>query len=195
MDRTNSQASIYAHTMREFKEKVVAPAISQLELIPHEMVGGKKKHLIQITRDNSHNSLCYEMRLGFALIIGATFERGLRFWVSIDEPRLRSEIEMSSRAKLNEYVGNLKGSKVAAMLETDDLRELWELVSSARHGNGPATKRLQTPNPSLWQHLDSMAKPIYDDLGLTAYSIRVHDGDIERYFHSTINFWESVSGR
>jgi len=61
--RRDSYASINANEMREFQDKVVAPSLGRLQPIPRELIGAPNSYLAQIARDNSHNSLCYEMRL------------------------------------------------------------------------------------------------------------------------------------
>lgn len=191
--RRDGQASINAHSMREFREKVVAPALNQLQPIPRELVGGPRASMIQIARDNSHNSLCFEMRLSFALTIGAAFERNLRLWLSLGRGEFRPMIERANRTSLFRYVAEFKGPNAASMIQAADFVELWELVSLARHGDGPAAKRLRALNRELWSHQDIDSQLLYDRAGLRAYGIRVQDTDLERYFDATIGFWESVS--
>lgn len=191
--RRDSQASINAHKMREFQEKVVVPALRQLQPIPRELVGGPRGFMVQIARDNSHNSLCYEMRLSFALTIGATFERNLRLWLSLDRADLRPMIERADRRSLFKHVAEVKGSTAALMIKIADITELWELVSTARHGDGPAAIRLRALNPGLWSHQDVNTQVHYDRVGLRAYAMRVQDSDIERYFDATIDFWDNVN--
>lgn len=179
--------------MREFREKVVSPALSQLQPIPSELVGGPKAYMTDIARDNSHNALCYEMRLSFALTIGAAFERNLRLWVSLGRDELRPEIERANRPTLFKLVAELKGTKAASMIQVTDVFELWELVSIERHGDGPAVKRLRALRPELWSHRDTETQVVYDRVGLREYSLRVKDTDLERYFDATIGFWDSAS--
>lgn len=186
--RRDDQASINANKMREFREKVVTPALNQLQPIPRDLVGGPRAFMTHIARDNSHNSLCYEMRLSFALTIGTAFERNLRLWLSLGREELRPMIERANRTGLFQYVAELKGSNAASMIEAADLVELWELVSTARHGDGPAAKRLRSLNPGLWSHQDIDTQRVSDQVGLRAYSIRVQDTDLERYFDTTIGF-------
>lgn len=191
--RRDSQASINAYNMQKFREKVVAPALAELAPIPRELVGGSKKFLTQIAADNSHNALCYEMRLSFSLTIGAAFERNVRLWLSIGhEEELRSKIERASRTSLFEWIEELKGSHVALAIQDRCIAELWELVSTARHGDGPAAKRLRSLNPGLWSHHDTSTQIVYDRIGLRADSMRVQDADVERYFDATIGFWNNV---
>lgn len=178
--------------MREFREKVVAPALSQLQPIPRKSVGGPRGFMTHIARDNSHNSLCYEMRLSFALTIGAAFERNIRLWLSLGREEFRSIIERANRTSLFKYVADLKGSNAGSLIQAADLVELWELVSTARHGDGPAAKRLRALNPELWSHQDIDTQRVSDRVGLRAYSMRVQDTDLERYFDATIGFWDSV---
>lgn len=149
--------------------------------------------MVQIAHDNSHNSLCYEMRLSFALTIGAAFERNLRLWLSLDRADLRPMIERADRRSLFKYIAEVKGSTAALMIEAADITELWELVSTARHGDGPAAIRLRSLNPGLWSHQDVNIQIHYDRAGLRAYAMRVQDSDIDRYFDATIGFWDNVS--
>lgn len=179
--------------MREFREKVVAPALRHLQPIPSELVGGPKAYLTDVARDNSHNALCYEMRLSFALTIGAAFERNLRLWLSLGRDELRREIERANRPTLFKLVAEVKGTKAGSLIQVTAVCELWELVSSARHGDGLAAKRLKALNPELWSHQDTETQAVYDRMGLRAYSLRVKDTDLERYFDATIGFWDSAS--
>jgi len=191
--RRDSQASINAYSMREFREKVIAPALTQLQPIPRELIGGTRGSMVQIARDNSHNSLCYEMRLSFALTIGAAFERNLRLWLSFGLAELRPVIERADRRSLFKHVADMKGPTAALKIESADIIELWELVSTARHGDGPAAIRLRSLNPGLWSHQDIITQVEYDKAGLRAYAMRVKDSDIERYLNATIDFWDSVN--
>lgn len=191
--RRDGQAMINAFSMREFRKKVVAPALSQLQPIPRELVGGPRLFMTQTAHDNSHNSLCYEMRLSFALTIGAAFERNLRLWLSLGREELRPIIEGANRTRLFKHVAELKGPNAESIIQAVDLVELWELVSVARHGDGPAAKRLRALNAELWSHQDIDTQFHYDRIGLRAFSLRVQDADLERYFDATIGFWDSVS--
>jgi len=73
------------------------------------------------------------------------------------------------------------------------LLELWELVSVARHGDGPAAKRLRALNSDLCAHQDAEMQAVSERVGLRAHSMRVQDADLERYFASVVTFWEAVS--
>ncbi|KFC74800.1 hypothetical protein FG93_00979 [Bosea sp. LC85] len=97
--------------------------------------------------------------------------------------------------RLVKHVAEVKGLAAASMVQAADLIELWELVSTARHGDGPAAKRLKALNPGLWSHQDVKTQILYETAGLRAYAMRVKDTDLERYFGATIGFWERVSGR
>lgn len=191
--RRDGQASINAHEMREFRDKVVAPALYKLQPIADEAIGGSKGYMVQIARDNGHNSLCYEMRLSFALTIGATFERSLRLWLSLGSAEVRPQIERANRTSLIKHIAEIRGASCSSMVQTAVLAELWELVSTARHGDGPAAKRLRELNPSLWSHQDESTQFLYERIGLRAYSLRIQDADLERYFDATIDFWDRVS--
>lgn len=179
--------------MRELRTRVVAPVLDRLQPIPSALVGGPKGYLVQIARDNGHNALCYEARLNFALTVGATFERNLRLWLSLSSTDLRSKIERADRQALILLIEKLKGSARAAMAASPDLIELWELVSTARHGDGPSTKRLKSINPNLWSHQSATTQNHYAAAGLRAYSLRVQDGDLDRYFGATVGFWEAAA--
>lgn len=181
--------------MVKFRDRVVTPALNQLQRIPRDLIGGPKKFMTQIARDNSHNSLCYEMRLSFALAIGAAFERNLRLWLSLKQRGDSAIIEHANRTSLFDYVLELKGLRIASLIKTQAIAELWELVSTARHGDGPAAKRLRELNPNLWPYRDRDTQLLYERIGLRAYNIRVQDSDIERYFDAVIGFWNGVGYR
>ena len=190
--RRDSYASINANEMREFQDKVVAPSLGRLQPIPRELIGAPNSYLAQIARDNSHNSLCYEMRLSFALTIGAAFERNLRLWLVLRSEVAAARIERANRQTLFQYVRDLGGSRAAVMHDAS-LLELWELVSVARHGDGPAAKRLRALNSDLCAHQDAEMQAVSERVGLRAHSMRVQDADLERYFASVVTFWEAVS--
>jgi hypothetical protein len=194
-NRRDSQALINAYSMREFRAKVIAPTLSQLQPIHRERIDAKRRSMVQIAHDNSHNSLCYEMRLSFALTIGAAFERNLRLWLLFGLAEHRPVIERADRRSLFKLVADMKGPVAALKIESGDIIELWELVSTARHGDGPAAMRLSSLNPDLWSHQDASAQVEYSRAGLRAYTIRVNDSDLERYLDATIDFWESASRR
>lgn len=52
------------------------PALCRLQSVPRDQIGAPNRYLTQIARDNSHNSLCYEMRLSFALGVERTWGSG-----------------------------------------------------------------------------------------------------------------------
>lgn len=110
--------------MREFREKVATPALSQLQPIPRELVGGSRGFMVQIARDNSHNSLCYEMRLSFALAIGAASERHLRLWLPLNRADLRPMIERGDCRTLFKHAAEAKGSISELMINVADITEL-----------------------------------------------------------------------
>ena len=190
--RRDSYASINANEMREFMDQVVTPSLGRLQPVPGELIGAPNRYLTQIARDNSHNSLCYEMRLSFALTVGATFERNLRLWLVLRSEFAAERIERAKRQTLFQYVSDLKGLR-AETLQDENLLELWELVSVARHGDGPAARRLRELNPELWAHQDAAMQAVSDRVGLRASSLRVQDADMDRYFAAVVAFWEAVS--
>ena len=168
------------------------PALSRLQPVPRDQIGAPNRYLTQIARDNSHNSLCHEMRLSFALTIGAAFERNLRLWLVLRSDVSASKIERANRQALFKYVSDLRGSRDAATQDVC-LLELWELVSVARHGDGPAAKRLRTLNAELWAHQRAEMQAVSDKVGLRASSMCVQDRDLSRYFAAVVTFWEAVS--
>lgn len=112
--RRDSYASINANEMRDFRDKVVVPSLVRLQPIPRDLLGAPNRYLTQIARDNSHNSLCYEMRLSFALTIGAAFERNLRLWLIQRSELEASKVERANRQSLFQYVSDLKAGRAAA---------------------------------------------------------------------------------
>lgn len=117
----------------------------------------------------------------------------LRLWLSLDQADLRPMIERADRKRLFKQAAEVKRLTAALKIKAADITELWELVSAARHGDGPAAIRLRTLNPDLWSHQDVHTQVHYDKAGLRVYSIRVQNSDIERYFAATIDFWDNVS--
>lgn len=187
--RRDGQASIFAYQMERFETEVVAPVLAKLVPIPNELRGGPRKTRVQTARDNGHNALCYTARLSFALTVGASFERNLRFWLGRAAPAVRETIHRAARPALLRWLGDLKDLDLQKLGLEADLSELWEISAMARHGDGPAADRVAAKNPSLWAHNDPYLQALYDADGLRVHSARVSDEDLDRYFRAVIRFW------
>lgn len=188
--RRDSQALIFLHEGKCFFDRVVAPALAELKPMPREEVGGPHKFITQIATDNSHNALCYEARLSFALIMGATFERQLRFWLAATAKQQRYVIEKSNFEKLTILLREIKSLDLNALPEGADLQELWNVVNVARHGDGNSAIKLSETRPEFWSHVDCGLKDRYFGSGLRVHTMRISDDDLARYFRATAAFWQ-----
>jgi hypothetical protein len=176
-----------------FLDRVVVPTLAALVPIPPDKVGGPRRFLVQIARDNSHNDLCYEARLAFAMTMGAAFERQLRLWLSQAAPDRATEIRKSDFAGLLALLATLRSADFRVAPEAADLIELWLVVNAGRHGAGASAERLFRVNPRLWAHLDPILRKLYFEGGLQVYEMRIEDDDLHRYTRATRAFWERLA--
>lgn len=190
--RQDSQASIFLYQGKQFFKRVITPVLAELRPIPPEEVGGPRKFRIQIARDNSHNALCYEARLSFALTMGAVFERQLRFWLICSAKPQRRALETANFANLIVLLREIKSLDLNALPEVVDLRELWEVVNVARHGDGNAAIKLSESRPEFWGHVNDGLKDLYFEAGMRAYKMRISDADLLRYHRATTAFWQAA---
>lgn len=190
--RRDSQASIFHDEGKRFFERVVTPVLSELKPIPPAEVGGNRRFLIQIARDNSHNALCYEARLSFALTMGAGFERQLRFWLIRIAPQQRHAVERANFANLIGLLHEIASLDLNALPEAADLHELWNVVNAARHGDGHSAIKLAGARPEFWSHVSGGLKDLYFGSGMRVYTMRVSDDDLSRYSRATLAFWRAA---
>ena len=101
-------------------------------------------------------------------------------------------IECANRQTLFQHVSDPRGSSTAVIHDASIL-ELWELVSVARHRDGPAAKRFRALNAELWAHQDAKMRAVCDKVGQRADIMRVQDADLDMYLASVVTFWEAIS--
>jgi hypothetical protein len=173
--------------IHRFYVKVVQPALK--EFAPGNDVKGSEttdlEVFLEAARQNTHNSLCYEMRRAFALVIGALFERQLRFWLSGKTSSATKEIEKEKWPALVERTKT--ALRTAVIPEMADLETLWSVANAVRHGNGTATTKLLTHAPQFWNQARRVTKLGWksDLVG----NLRISDADLEEYVIAVLRFW------
>jgi len=127
-------------------------------------------------------ALTEETRRGFALVLGATFERQIRTWlIGKDASQALAIADENLRALTNRIRDQLRVDLRSIERLTDDLYELWELVSASRHGDGDAARRLADSAPHLWPPERLEAARSAD--------IRVRAQDLDRYYRAVLTAW------
>lgn len=175
--------------MHRLYTRIIHPALIEFAPSP-DVPGGEVDSMdafLEKARTATHNALCYEVRRSFALIIGGTFERQLRFWLIRGAPEEREKIETASWAMLSGLVESLREISFHSAGISDDIQEMWLVVNAVRHGDGRSIDELAKRRPSMWDHLPTErfgANPT----GL-AGDMRVKDSDLYRYFVATLRFW------
>jgi hypothetical protein len=170
-------------------QKIVEPALA--EFAPTEdFIGGVAPDMdtfLDRAQAHTHNAICYEMRRTFALIVGALFERQLRFWLAGKLPAETKKIEAARGWRnLIELV-----DKVDRSIGTDrsitDIENLWSVANAVRHGNGDSATKLLEQAPGLWKHMQTAAdlKWQSDIVG----NMRISDAQLRQYARATMRFW------
>lgn len=135
--------------------------------------------------DSVRQALLAECHRGFALMLGATFERQVRAWLCVLSPSRAGEIEAALREPLWKIVKEIKTVDVAQLPLAHVLEELWELVSAMRHGSGRAMRRLTVLAPHLWPWPGPT-------LNNRLPEPEIGGNDLRRYYGATMTFWGRV---
>ena len=135
--------------------------------------------------DTVRQALLAECHRGFALMLGATFERQVRAWLCVLSPSRAAEIEAALREPLWNIVRDLTTVDVAQLPLARVLEELWELVSAMRHGSGRAMRRLTVLAPHLWPWPGPTLNNRLPDPEISG-------DDLRRYYGATMAFWGRV---
>lgn len=150
---------------------------------------------LEAARIGTHNALCGEARIAFALTMGAAFERHLRFWLATMQPDARQAAQGQRGWKgIAARVSALAGTDIANLPIAIDIEELWLLVNTARHGDGDSCTQLLKKAPHLWQHVPAEQLPTITDNGATTFHMQVTDGDLSRYAHAILSLWGYLGG-
>ncbi|HET9281403.1 MAG TPA: hypothetical protein VFR24_05525 [Candidatus Angelobacter sp.] len=124
------------------------------------------------------------MRRTFALIIGALFERQLRFWLSERLPNAKKDVENATWPQLVKIVDRVDPS-IRANVFMNDLENLWLIANAVRHVNGRSAERLLKKQPTLWQQTGMRSRSKHDLIG----NMRIDDAQIQRYATAVMRFW------
>lgn len=140
---------------------------------------------LESARIHTHNSLCYELRRTFVLVIGALFERQLRFWLS---EKLAAKKKYVEEARWPQLIRLVKGvdPSITRNALIKDLENLWLIANAVRHGNGPSAKSLLQKKPTLWRQTGTRSRTHRDLVG----NMRINDLQIEQYTTTVMKFWQ-----
>lgn len=178
--------------IERFYSRVVVPTLAGLEPEPAP-AGGVTDDIdvfLDAARVGTHNALCAEARIAFALTLGAAFERHLRSWLAQATPSDRRLIQKETGwANLATRASGICGTDIAGLEVAVDIEELWLVVSAIRHGDGRASQTLLGKCPHLWAHLseDRLREAISD--GVATFNMQVTDADLSRYAHAILALW------
>lgn len=128
-------------------------------------------------------ALVEETRRGFALILGAMFERQIRTWLAQKDPTQKTVIANENWRAITYRIKRVVRVNLREVPKlTDVLYELWELVSATRHGDGKAAENLVKIAPYLWPTDEARAKARSAD-------IVVSEADLLRYHTAALVCW------
>lgn len=186
-ENSDSVALTAQADIHRFYVRVIQPAL--MEFTPaNDALGLETTDLevfLEAARQNTHNAICYEMRRTFALVLGALFERQLRFWLSERKPGEAKRIEADTWPGLIERATVAIGATI--ITEKADLETLWSVANAVRHGNGRAATKLLKDVPKFWNHVQKVAKSDWNsDL---VGNMRIRDADLEEYVIAVLKFW------
>jgi hypothetical protein len=173
--------------IHRFYVGAIQPAL--MEFAPaNDVIGVETTDLevfLEAARQNTHKALCYEMRRTFALVVGALFERQLRFWLSEKMPGEAKKIERDKWPDLIERAKVAVGTTI--ITEIPDLETLWSVANAVRHGNGTAASKLLINVPRFWDQAQRVSKSGWksDLVG----NMRISDAELEKYVIAVLRFW------
>ena len=178
--------------IHRFFESIIRPALVEFEP-GAEIPGGVVNDMdvfLENARAATHNALCFEMRRAFGLIIGAMFERQLRFWLASGAPDQRKKIEKAKWDELEPMIGKLRGMSLDSAGVAAEIHELWSVANAVRHGEGPAMTKLVAETPRLWEHLPTDAGN--GEAVKLVGNMRVRAQDLWRYTLAIMKFWHAA---
>jgi hypothetical protein len=167
--------------------KVIQPALAEFAPTVDVDIVGETTDIDQFlehARINTHNSLCHELRRTFALILGALFERQLRFWLSEKMPAKKKNVETAKWPKLIKLVNCVDRSVTTNPVITD-LEDLWLVANAVRHGNGRSAETLLQKKPDFWSQTEKEPHVKRDLIG----KMRINDAQLELYARAIMRFW------
>jgi hypothetical protein len=172
--------------IERFYRRVIEPALA--EFVVGEDVAGLETddmdEFLEACRRNTNNTLAYEMRRTFALILSALFERQLRFWLLCKRPADHAEIEsFGSLFRLIDYAKR-EYQWIGAKPFIADILILGSVANAVRHGNGHSATALSKRQPKFWNQ-----SPPPSDL---VSSMRIGDADLKRFAYALMAFWHAM---
>lgn len=165
--------------------RVIQPALA--EFAPAGDVVGQATDIdeyLEGARINTHNSLCHELRRTFALILGALFERQLRYWLAEKLPTEKNHVEKVNWPGLIKLLDRIDSS-ISVHVVMTDLENLWSVSNAVRHDNGPSADNLLQEAPKLWDQTRMRPNMKRDLVG----NMRIDDAQLERYAKAVMKFW------
>lgn len=135
--------------------------------------------------DSVRQALLGECHRGFAVMLGAAFERQVRSWLIHLRPARAAEIEEARRLPLWIIVRDVTEIDIELSPIARPLEELWEIVSAMRHGSGRAMRRLTKLAPRLWPKAGPALNNRLPDPEIT-------DEDLWLYHQAVMLFWGRV---
>ena len=167
--------------------KVIQPALAEFApTVDFDIVGETTDidQFLEHARINTHNVLCHELRRTFALVLGALFERQLRFWLSEKMPTKKETVENADWPQLVSLANCVDGSISTNPVMTD-LENLHLVANAVRHGNGPSAESLLRKRPDFWSQTGKEPHVKSDPIG----KMRIHDAQLELYARAVMRFW------
>lgn len=167
--------------------KVIQPALAEFAPTVDVDIVGETTDIDQFlehARINTHNLLCHELRRTFALVLGALFERQLRFWLSEKIPTKKEAVEKTLWPQLVSFVNCVDGSITTNPVMTD-LETLHLVANAVRHGNGRSAETLLQKKPDFWSQTGKEPHVKRDLIG----KMRINDAQLELYARAIMRFW------
>lgn len=167
--------------------KVIQPALAEFAPTVDVDIVGETTDIDQFlehARINTRNLLCHELRRTFALVLGALFERQLRFWLSEKMPTKKETVEKKSWLQLVSLVNCVDGSITTNPVMTD-LENLHLVANAVRHGKGRSAETLLQKKPDFWSQTGKEPHVKRDLIG----KMRINDAQLELYARAVMRFW------
>ena len=167
--------------------KVIQPTLAEFASTVDVGIVGEATDIDQFlehARIDAHNSICHELRRTFALVLGALFERQLRFWLSEKMPAKKRKVECAEWPELLKLVNCVDNSITTNPVMTD-LENLHLVANAVRHGNGRSAKSLQQKRPDFWSQTGKKPHVKRNLIG----SMRIGDAQLKLCATAVMRFW------
>lgn len=129
------------------------------------------------------NYTANEAAKAFTLMLDGLFERQLARWAQAHSVKFSGATDLSRTAR------EIAAIDLDAIGVASDLHELHLAGNVARHGDGPACKKLLAKAPHLWirtsfDYHDVAPKPVP-----MSEELRIGQDDLRRYARAVVQFW------